>query len=149
MKQTGKFCEYCVPQNHTIVISFVMNRGSRMITFYCKGIHALEQSQWEISCLILLKQGNVQGCMLCKRTECVSRLSSVNMFPLILASTLSSNDVEMKQMWIFAYLIKTRGSIGLKPEVRQLFHNAIGYRLKQWCGSFVQHHHRLCDGLNS
>ena len=37
--------------------------------------------------------------------------------------------------------------IGLKPEVVGMpFHNAIGYRLKQWCGSFVEHHHRQCDG---
>jgi len=40
--------------------------------------------------------------------------------------------------------------IGLKPEVvGKPFHNAIGYRLKQRCGSFVQHHHRQCDGWNS
>jgi len=37
--------------------------------------------------------------------------------------------------------------IGSKREVVGMpFHNAIGYRLKQWCGSFVQHHHRLRDG---
>jgi len=36
--------------------------------------------------------------------------------------------------------------IGLKPEVVGMpFHNAIGYRFKQWYGSFVQNHHRLCQ----
>ena len=44
MKQTGKFCEYFVPQNHTVVISFVQNRGSRVITSYCRVIHALGHS---------------------------------------------------------------------------------------------------------
>jgi len=44
MKQTGKFCEYRVRQNHTVVISFVQNRGSRVISSYCKVIHALGHS---------------------------------------------------------------------------------------------------------
>jgi len=45
----------------------------------------------------LLKQGNVQGSEQRKRSECVSRLSSVICFALILASTRSSIDVQVKQ----------------------------------------------------
>jgi len=53
MKQTGKFCEYCVPQNHTVVISFVQNKGSRVITSYFKVIHALGQSNCNGKFLVL------------------------------------------------------------------------------------------------
>jgi len=40
MKQTGKFCEYCVPQGSQGCTRFVQHSVSRMIT-YCKVIHAL------------------------------------------------------------------------------------------------------------
>jgi len=60
--------------------------------------------------------------MLCKRTDEVSRLS-VN-FALILTSTWSSNDVQVKRSWpvswIFAYQIKTRHALerlGLRQSV--------------------------------
>jgi len=40
MKQTGKLCEYCAPQESDGHTSFVKNRVSRMIS-YCKVIRAL------------------------------------------------------------------------------------------------------------
>ena len=58
MKQTGKFCEYCVPQNHTVVKSLVQNKGSQVITSYSKVIHALGQSNRKID---FVKTGKRSG----------------------------------------------------------------------------------------
>jgi len=71
--------------------------------------------------------------MLRKRTE-VSRLSFS--FALILMSTWSSNNVQVKRSWsvawIFVYRIKTwHALVRLAP-------STISDRLKKWCGKFGQ-----------
>jgi len=70
----------------------------------------LKQSQCVIFCLILLKQGNVQARMLRKRTECVSRLSSVNMFcfdtNIYMVINWCSNEASVN----ICLSVKTRGS---------------------------------------
>jgi len=61
MKQTDKFCEYCVPQNDTIV-PFCSEQGKSddylMERYSC---FRLKQSWWVNSCLELLKQGECSG----------------------------------------------------------------------------------------
>ena len=80
MKQTGNFVN-TVFRRIIRSYKFCSEQGKLDdYLLYSDSRFKSKQSQLVISCLILLKQGNVQGCMLRKRTECVSGLWSVNMF---------------------------------------------------------------------
>ena len=85
----------------------------------CCDIHWIKCTCWNTCfCLVLLKQDKRSESMVRRRTEWVSKLSSVDMFYC-----------DSRVCTVIKFFL-----IGLKP--RLYFHHAVSYRLKQWCGQF-------------
>jgi len=78
--------------------------------------------------------------MLRKRTDEVSRLSMS--FPLILMSTRSSNDVQVKRSWPVAWIFANR--IETWHALARLVPSSVNDRLEKWTGRFRQPPPRSC-----